>query len=272
MTIPYNPYEDPVLQALIAEATADPDVLGLILSGSLGAGAFHPESDYDVVFVVTKEAIDRYTAEDRWPERGASAQTTKTKDLWHVSLDDFTPNTMDVWEIPSYSHSMVLLDKTGDVTRLIQPFWRKPKERARAEVAADYDGYLNMLYRSLKAWRRGNDLGGRMSAAQSAWHLLDVLFGLERHWRPYHDRLWLHMEVLAGQGWGPGELRALLLDLLTHGNPVQQQEIARRVEALLRERGFGHVYDDWNGEIDEVLAWRFPDFEVKPDAANRSED
>lgn len=262
MTIPYNPHDDPVIQALIDEATADQDVLGLILSGSLGAGAFHPESDYDAVFVVTKEAIDRYTAENRWPERGASAQTTKTKDLWHVCVADFTPDTVPIGEIPGYSYSLVLLDKTGDVTRLLQPFWRKPEERARAETAADYDGYLNALYRSLKAWRRGNDLGGRMSAAQSAWHLLDVLFGIERLWRPHHDRLWLHLDLLAGQGWRPGELREILLDLLTYGDPLRQQQLARRVEALLRERGFGHVYDDWNGEIDEVLAWRFPDFEV----------
>lgn len=33
----------------------------------------------------------------------------------------------------------------------------------------------------------------------------------------------------------------------------------RRVAALLRERGFGHVYDEWEGQIDQALSWVLPD-------------
>ena len=253
----YDPYADPVIQALIAEAEADPDVVGLILSGSLGAGAVHPESDYDLAFVITHEADERYTAEGRVSERGASAQTTKVKDLWHVNVAAFTPEALPVWDIQEYGYARVLLDKTGELSRLHAALQRMSEEHARRATADIYDGYLNSLYRSLKAWRRGNDLGGRMQAAEGARILLDLLFALERRWRPYHDRLWINLHHLDGQGWQPGELRAILLDLLTTGDPVRQQALARRVEHLLRERGYGHVYDDWNGEIDEVLAWTF---------------
>lgn len=31
----------------------------------------------------------------------------------------------------------------------------------------------------------------------------------------------------------------------------------RRVVALMAERGYGHVYDGWNDQIDRALAWSF---------------
>lgn len=253
----YDPFADPVVQALLAEAEADPDVLGLILCGSLGAGAVHPESDYDAAFIVSDEAAARYKAAGNEPERGANAHTSKKKDLWHVSVSSYTPEAQVGWEIPGYGEGRVLLDKTGDVTRLHEAMRFKPEDQARAETAGAYDAYLNSLYRSLKAWRRGNDLGARMQAAEGAQFLLGLLFILERRWRPYNDRLWLNLDSLAGQGWQPGELRTILLDLLSTGDPTRQQHLARRVAALLRARGYGHVYDAWEGEIDDVLAWSF---------------
>lgn len=249
--------DDPILSALIREAEVDPDVLGLILCGSRGAGAVHPESDYDVAFVVTDEAYERHAPSESWPERGAATGSPVKQDIWHESPRSLTRERQPAWELPAYAEARVILDKTGEVARALAALVTLSEEEARRRAAADYDGYLNALYRSLKAWRRGNDLGGRLQAAQSATHLLDTLFALERRFRPYHDRLRLHLDALAGQGWRPGELRALLLDLLTTGDPRRQQELARRVAALLRDRGYQHVYDDWDGQIDEILAWEF---------------
>ena len=39
---------DTVIQALICEAANDPDVIGLVLTGSRAIGATGPDSDYDV--------------------------------------------------------------------------------------------------------------------------------------------------------------------------------------------------------------------------------
>jgi hypothetical protein len=100
-------------------------------------------------------------------------------------------------------------------------------------------------------------LGGRLEAAHCVDALLHTLFALERRWRPYSSRLSLHIEELAGQGWRPDELRAILLDLISTGDPRRQQEVARRVVTLMRERSFGHVYDSWNGRIDMALSWSF---------------
>jgi hypothetical protein len=255
-------YADPNIQAFIDEANADPDVIGLLLGGSLASGAIHPDSDYDIAYIVTDEAFARYAATDTWPHRGAHVDTPKPKDLWHDSPQALRQAAETGYG--DYVDSEVLLDKTGELAPLQAAILLMTEERARQQVKAHYDSYLNALMRSCKAWKRGNDLGARIMAAESALALLHVLFALERRWRPWNDRLWVKLHHLDGQGWQPGELRTILLDLVSHGDPYRQQAIARRVVALLRERGFGHVYNDWNGEIDDVLSWTFPAYTRPP--------
>lgn len=257
MLLPYDSHSDPIIQALIAEAEADPDVIGLLLSGSRGAGVVHAESDYDVCFVVTDAALTRYGPEENWPIRGATANLPVKADIWHQSPDTLTVVSQPDWELPGYAEAQVLFDKTGETATALAALIHITAEQARATAAAAYDDYLNGLYRSLKAWRRGNELGARLQAAESAYSLLRMLFALERRHRPYHDRLWLHLDTLSGQGWQPDEVRTILLDLLTHGAPHRQQAIARRVVALMQERGFRHVYDEWDGQIDQILGWIF---------------
>jgi hypothetical protein len=84
-----------------------------------------------------------------------------------------------------------------------------------------------------------------------------TLFALERRWCPYSSRLHLHLGDLAGQGWDRDELRSILLLLASTGDPRVQQQVARRVVALLRERGFDQVLQAWHGQIERVLSWSF---------------
>ena len=96
----------------------------------------------------------------------------------------------------------------------------------------------NAFYRSLKAWRRGNELGGRLQAAESVMHLVRVLFALERRRTPYYDRLVWQLDRLDTQGWPAGYLRDTLLQLVQTGDPRLQQKLELQVETLLRARGF----------------------------------
>jgi hypothetical protein len=103
--------------------------------------------------------------------------------------------------------------------QLVDALRQMPADQAQAAVASWYDAYLNGLYRSLKSWRRGNELGGRMEAAQTADYLLHLLFALERHWRPYSSRLIFHLDKPEPQGWRAGEVGDILLDLIRTGDP-----------------------------------------------------
>lgn len=82
----YTFYADEVIQALITEAAADPDVIGLVLTGSRAIGATGPDSDYDAAFVVTDEAMARYEETQTFPVRGITLPASvSAKDLWNES-------------------------------------------------------------------------------------------------------------------------------------------------------------------------------------------
>jgi Domain of unknown function (DUF4037) len=252
----YRWQDDPTLEAFVHTAAADPDTLGLLLSGSRGAGVVAADSDYDLVWIVGDTAFDRRV------ERGEPAEARLSGDgrAALVELTYTCPRRLvelaanPSWRTAGYAYSTVVLDKTGQVADLVRAIATRPEEAARADVAGWFDSYLNAFYRSLKAWRRGDELGGRLQAAESVTALVRTLFALERRWPPYHDRLMRQLDALELQGWPAGYLREALLDVLRTGDPAVQKELEARVEALLRTRGFGSVIDAWGEEIERVRA------------------
>lgn len=193
---------DPVIQALIAEAAADPDVIGLVLTGSRAIGATGPDSDYDVVFVVTDEAMVRYEETKTFPPRGLTLPSSiSTRDMWSESPRSLQLENVVAGVLPTWAEACILYHRNGETERIFAPLRFMTAEQAKKSVASFYDAYLNGFYRSLKCWRRGNTLGGRLEAAQSTDYLLHLLFALEQRWRPHSSRLIFHLHHLAGQGW-----------------------------------------------------------------------
>jgi hypothetical protein len=248
--------DDPVIQPLIAAARANPELEGLILSGSRGAGVHDAESDYDLEWVLTDAAYTQRAAHDD-EMRAPKDPDQPWLDIVYTSCERLAEIAAAAdWRLSGYTTAQVLYDKTGQVTQLLRAMGTMPQEQAHAAVLGWFDAYINAFYRSLKAWRRGNELGGRLQAADSAMHLVRLLFALERRWAPYHDRLVSQLETLnSSQGWAPGALRHTLLQLLQTGDPRLQQALELQIEALLRARGF--EVNLWGGEIDRVKAFRF---------------
>src|SRR5579875_2370295 len=161
--------DDPVLCEIVAEARADPTTIGIILSGSRGAGCAREDSDYDLGWV---------PCEDAWRARKEQGQSLHPKDarpgqpetdIWYTTLPELERLAAEPgWWTPGYVTARVLIDKTGDVSRVLQAMIALPAERTQADVAAWYDAYLNAFHRSLKAWRRGDELGGRLLASEAA--------------------------------------------------------------------------------------------------------
>lgn len=247
---------DPVLMPLIAAAHADPACCGLLLSGSRAAGIHDNESDYDVVWVMDDAAFAARCARGE-PLQYNPHPLHHRLDVVFSSVHELAAITARAsWELPGYATAVVLYDQDGRLSRQLAAMQTIPIERAQADVLAWFDAYLNAFYRSLNAWRRGNMLGAHLQAAESVMHLVRVLFALERRWPPYHDRLLAHLHVLDEQGWPPNYLASTFLRLMQTGDPTLQQDLERRAEILLRERGFEP--DLWDGEIAQVQAWRFP--------------
>lgn len=251
--------DDLVLARLLEEARRDEETIALVLGGSRGAGLGDADSDDDLIIVLTDDAYDRRKQRgERLGGKTTLAGRSRADDLGYscpraLAAAAARPD----WRTYGLVASQVLLDKTGDVTRLLAALARVPVNKAQADAAGWFDAYLNAFYRSLKAWRRGNVRGAHLQAAESIAHLLQTLFFLEGQWPPYKDYLGAALERLHGQGWDLADFQETVLHILRTADPVRQQTLEGQVERLLRARGFGHVVDAWEGEIERVKSFRF---------------
>lgn len=227
--MPPDPYPlEPELNDLLEQARADAEAVGLVLIGSYAVGRPDADSDLDVLYV-------RRGSEDGPRERRGRV------DLIPTTLQRL--RSPPGWFKPALAHARVVYDPTGAVAEAVAAARIVPRE----EAAELYDSYLNDLYRSLKAWRRGSELAARVECATSLRYLGEFLFALGGVRGPY-PKDW------AGR---LGELEPLVLEVARTGDPGSQQELCRRVERLATASGFRDVYDGWDGEIDRVLAFRF---------------
>lgn len=218
---------DARLNEILAAARDDPNAIGVFLQGSQAVGNADAESDWDVVVVLRE---------------GESTQHKDAGlDLVHTSLERFLATGEHF--LPAAANARVLLDKTGELTAAVERF----RAIGRDDLAELYDGYLNDVYRSLKAWRRGRELGARVQSGRSLWWLGEFLIGLGGARAPYPS------------AWDGrlGELEPLLLEVARSGDPRAQQELCRRVRRVAEEHGFGDVYDAWGGDIDRALSFEF---------------
>ena len=244
-----------VLDELVGEVTADPESIGLILHGSRAAGIHGPDSDYDVVWVVSEESLEarRERAQLRERRPGPPVADIVFSSPEHLriraeSTDGYTP---------MFVNAAVVADTQGQVAELVATIVANAGARARDDLDELYDGYLNCFFRSLKAWRRGDELGGRLQAAHSCLYLVRLLFAAERRPAPFHDQLSEPLRELERlQGWEEGFLADALTRVLATGDPTLQQELELRVEALFDARGIAHQWGPEDG-LDAVKEHRF---------------
>lgn len=228
-----------VLEEILREVEADETSVGLILHGSRAAGTAREGSDYDLMRIVTDET---YPARASLREKRTGADGLAA-DVFYSSparLQELAERPD--WQVGMLVTGRILVD-SGPLADLVENTLTRAGEHAHASLDEHYDAYLNCFVRSLKAWRRGDELGGRMQAAESALHLVRMLFALERRWHPYHDQLAGPLrELELTQGWGEGELVDGLLRVVHDADPTFQQELELRVEALMESRGIAHQW------------------------------
>lgn len=231
-----------LLETIEAEVACDPQSVGLILHGSRAAAVAREGSDYDLIRVVTDESR-RGEREKRHAAGSPDADVVYTTAEGLRALAE-APD----WRAGMFVTGRVLVDSDGLLQELVREIVRRAGEHAFADLAETYDGYLNCFVRSLKAWRRGDELGGRLQAAESSLYLVRLLFALERRWPPYHDQLGAPLrELEVAQGWEDGYLADALRLLLATADPTFQQQLELRVETLLDSRGVAH---EWGPEDD----------------------
>jgi hypothetical protein len=239
-----------VLDEITAEVETDPESIGLILHGSRAAGVHRPDSDYDLVRIVTDEAYAARRERDALREKRPG---TPMADVVYSSPEQLRryAESSDGYT-PMFLTAQVVADRDGRVATLLDAIVAGAGARAGENLEELYDDYLNTFVRSIKAWRRGDELGGRMQAAHSCLSLVRLLFAAEGRQAPYHDQLRVPLrELERAQGWEKGYLAGALIRVLATGDPTFQQELELRVEALFDSRGIAH---QWGPEDDLLPA------------------
>lgn len=219
---------EPELTHLLQRARRDPDAVALVLFGSAAFGSAHEESDLDVWYVRRGEPLP---ARER---QGRLEVVPTTLDLLRAA-----PH----WLKPALAYAKTLWDETGQVESVLAA----ARTISREETSELYDAYLNDFYRSMKAWRTGNELAGRIECGRSLRYLGEFLFALDGIRAPYPKE------------W-PGKLgdvEPLVLEVARSGAPGRQQELCAIVRDRAACRGYSDVYEAWSGDIDHVLTFEF---------------
>lgn len=217
-----------MLDELVAQAKGDDNVLGLVVFGSRGKGAYIDErSDWDVYVVVREHRGERPFV------HGAKLETVE------VTLEQL--RNQPQWNRYSLAWVEPQLDKTGEVAAAV----REATSVDPATAAEPLDGYANMLYRSLKNARVGLELASLLDAQESIPWFLEFVFAVHGRLRPYNK--WLEWEL--EQHPLPWNDLPRLARIARTGDIAEQQALFREAEALARAHRLGSVIDGWEPDV-----------------------
>ena len=243
---------DEGFEALLRQARADPDVLGVVLTGSHAQGLATPWSDYDVTVILRDEAAAG--TQSQYP-----AEAFPNVDLRVMPLHEFADyagwDTPFVWDRYSFAHAQVLVDRTDVIGTLVEEKGRIPADQQSSFGRAALDAFINSVYRALKCARKGNTLCARLEASEAVQHALAVIFALEGRIRPYPSSLEHELRAYPLQTFPmPGDdLLRLIVAIVEGGDIAALQQLFSAVLDRTRQAEHGDVIDSWGDDIAWLL-------------------
>lgn len=236
-----------VFDQLVKEAKEDPNIIGFFLSGSRGKNRHTMQSDYDIE-VVTKDSVQKIYKE-KYKQKNIEGF-----EFCVFSISEFRRHaeigTDYDWDRASYTHLKPVVDKTGEIQKLISEKGKIPKDRIKKSVSRSLDAYINYVYRSLKCFRDGNIVGARLEAARTVNCLLDTVFALDCRVTPYYKYLEWELDEWPLKKFkiSSKDLIKDILLILESGDAKSQQKLFVLVEKVLRKEGYEPVFDAWRKE------------------------
>jgi hypothetical protein len=230
---------------LLRHARSDPNVVGLLLVGSRGIGAYvSPESDYDAYIVLEEDGLL-----DEYAERFPSAHGDPVEYIL-VSLESFRthamPGTPSRWDAYTFAHIEPLIDKLdGEIGRIASA-----KTLPGPNDARDFfGGYVNLYFRSKKNLVAGRELEGRLDAAESIAWFLDFLFAAHDRVRPFNKWLCWELEHHPLEEPWRAHLPSRLESIVATGSLEEQRSLFHDAEALARLRGLDDIVASWGPDV-----------------------
>ena len=238
-------------RAAVAQAAADPDVVGAILVGSraIGAPFVREASDWDLRLIVRDEALDAAAARHA-TAHGAAVEVALIRLATFEGMTEI--DSPAAWDRPSYVHAVLVFDKLdGGIAARLGALAQLEPEAARRQAAQALDDYLNSYHRARKNALVGLASESHLDAAESIGPLLTALFAIHGRVRPFNRHLgWELRREPLGRGWLAADaLLPRLLAITAGGRLDDQAALFRDVETLARAHGLGEVVDGWEPDV-----------------------
>jgi hypothetical protein len=215
---------------LLRRCETDPEVVGVILSGSHARDMATEQSDFDVYVVVSEH-------NGRW-----STSRTPEVDAAVISVEDLA-DVSNRWQRYSYRGARVLLDRLGGrIAELVHAQATLTPTESDAWVREQLDGYVNFIYRAAKSRRDGRPELADLDEIEAAPWFLWTLFALYGRIRPYNKFLRWELDTRPLPApWTAGHLIKSLTE--------RPSMLFPELEHVARAKGFGDVLDAW-GDLD----------------------
>ena len=237
-------------QKIVTHVENEPKAIGLFLSGSRGKEQQTEVSDYDFNIIlldnVPEEIKNKFRKYDEIEGIDCSVFTMSELKEYAEFGSEFE------WDRYSFAHVKTTVDKTnGELQKIIDEKGKIPNDHLQQYVSGYLDGYINSVYRAMKCLRDGYDFGFRLEAASTINYFLKCAFAVhDRRLLPYPKYMKYELEnfPLTKFPWNPRELMTKIEKILETGDYKILQEFLIEMEKVLRNEGYGHVFDSWEGQ------------------------
>ncbi len=219
------------LNDLMERAAPDPDVRGVILTGSHARDMATAHSDYDVIVVVDAPT-------DAWRE---TTRTTAIDEIVYTVAE--LADTSPTGQRYAFRGAQVLLDRLdGSIADLARAQATPTEREARSWAAENLDSYINQAYRALKSRLDGRTVEARLDEMETAGWFLSTLFPLYGRLRPYNKYLrWELATYPLGAPWD--------VETLPERVAADPVGLFADLEGVARDRGHGVIVDAWGDEL-----------------------
>ncbi len=236
-------------QLVLEESKNNKDILGLFFGGSRGKSNefLTKNSDMDIYVILSD------TSPSELLEKLMSYRANEFFEIRVWKLSDFIHyadwGTKEDWNRYNFSHNKAIVDKTGEIQKLIDEKGILPEIVKKKVIEDSLDEYFNFVYRSAKYWRDGINLSAYIDATESLPSLMTALYALEGRLRPYNKYFeWeLKNYPLKLLPWPVDEFIFDYKHILETGDINTQKKIFTLVKQLFINQGFKDSIDGWKG-------------------------
>lgn len=231
-------------EAYLQKAKDDDRIVGIILAGGRGKGAFSENSDYDVILVTTDEGFE--SVKKDYPK-------TEYIDSLPHAISEFREHaktgTRTQYDKYTFTHNTAIVDKTGEIQKLVDEKGTLESDKVQKIAHDALGGYLNSLHRSLKNLRDGNVLAGHLDATETIPRVLTFIFAIEKRVRPFNKFLAWELEnhPLTKLPINSSDFIEKIKIIAQNADFETQKELLEIMRKLAVENGHADEIDDWKG-------------------------